>query len=837
VTGTTLLYESAPTKHFDEAECVCERVRPLGIARKWSVKDVPLFVATQSSAVQLAEKNISLQGVRLCDISLLPFCNSTLYLQSVCEFYNCIPHFETMTVAAIVGISAACLLFVLASAAKPPMVNIGGMFAPIDSTGAMSLSQAEHLAAFVMAINEINDKTDGIYDDLLPSTHLSIGVRGSTELPAAMDGFSELRESFSGEGVFSVVNALPSAEALLINQVSAAAKVAQIISVANSAEFFIHEDYPYVSRTLAVQAYESVVLSELLCSYFKARKIVTISNTQDEDIIAALEFVQLAGCEFDTLAAITVFPGQTDFTNEINEALKSGSRYFVLFMPPTQLASLLEQGHEAGLFEDNAVVLASSRGSDNITGSFSPGADVPALMKGFFSLTYWPNVEMNQTVEAIQFAMRWRAQASTAGKTVAGNMVCDETMDDDGGFYLYRNQKIGSSGNGTICTGIDFSSYSVTGLDIQPYTPLTYDATMVMAMALHVAIENGLDYEDPEVLMSLQISNVSYTGASGSIAIRPGIASHSFNGRGGRSVGNYYNVTNFNTEEYLAGRNPLVNIGFYNGDEKSFNYCVIDDVTCFAAEFSDAVGGDYSIPPTDTPPPIFRQMSAGFMAALYLLGAILSLLVVVFVAFIVMHRGSKLIKSSQPVLLYSILVGGLTAALRVFIGGTVKNDILCMCQFWSGHLAFVLVIGSLFVKGYRVHCIVNTKTLRRVKFTAGDAMKILSSIVGCTIIYLIIASAFGQPHMQHHTSVLSNQETIEESCAMEIPEFQTALFAAEFVLLMIAFWVCWETRNVPDVVNESKVISTGKPIAVIFSVVLADDIAVVCILQPCLRSF
>jgi hypothetical protein len=58
--------------------------------------------------------------------------------------------------------------------------------------------------------------------------------------------------------------------------------------------------------------------------------------------------------------------------------------------------------------------------------------------------------------------------------------------------------------------------------------------------------------------------------------------------------------------------------------------------------------------------------------------------------------------------------------------------------------------------------------------------------------------------------VVSNQETIEESCSMQNAQYQTALFAAEFVLLIVAFWVCWETRNVPDVVNESKLISTGE---------------------------
>jgi hypothetical protein len=705
------------------------------------------------------------------------------------------------------GLIIVAYLFV--AHAAPAVINLGGMFAPIDATGAMSLSQAEHLAAFVMAINEINDKTDGVYDTILPSTTLSFAVRGGPTYATAMGGFLDLEQSFSGDGVVSVVNALPTADALLVNQVSKQQKVAQVVSVANSANLYVYANYPYVTRTVAIQSFESVVLSNLLCTYFKAHKVVTIAATQDEDSIAQQQFKQLAACTFDYLAELTVTRDQTKFSTEISTAMATGARYFILFMPPKQLAPFLEQGHEAGLFHENTVVLASSRGSDNIVGSFSPGADLSVVMRGFFSLAYWPDYWMNRTSETKGFAERWRAQPSTAGRTVNGKLACDETVDDDGSFYLYRSQKSSVTNASIVCTGLNFASYSESGLDIQPLTGMTYDGVMLMALALDVAINHDLDYTDPTVLFNLQISNVSYSGASGPIKLMPGAAATSWNSRGGRKGGNYYNMTNFNLEEYKAGRNPMVSIGSFSGDAKTFSYCTVDGYSCFAAEFSSAVAGDYSIPPSDTPPPIIQLMSEGMAAAQYTLGAITGLLVLFFLVFLITHRRMKLIKSSQPALLYSILCGGLIAAVRVIVGGTVKNDGLCMTEFWTGHLAFVLIIASLYVKSYRVHRIVNTKTLRRVKFSAADAFKMVLVIVVFTIVFLIISSVFGQPHLHHQSSVVANQETIQAYCAMHQAQYQTALFAMEFVLLGTAFWTCWETRNVPDIVNESKVISTG----------------------------
>jgi len=55
----------------------------------------------------------------------------------------------------------------------PASVRIGGMF-PISSTvkGVIDFSGPQYLATSLMAIREINDKQDGIADNLLPNTKI-----------------------------------------------------------------------------------------------------------------------------------------------------------------------------------------------------------------------------------------------------------------------------------------------------------------------------------------------------------------------------------------------------------------------------------------------------------------------------------------------------------------------------------------------------------------------------------------------------------------------------------------------------------------------------------------
>jgi ABC-type branched-subunit amino acid transport system substrate-binding protein len=63
------------------------------------------------------------------------------------------------------------------TATAPSIVRIGGLFSPIDVNGNFDYEQAQCLAAFMMAVNEINNKKDGINDDILPQTKLVVAVR------------------------------------------------------------------------------------------------------------------------------------------------------------------------------------------------------------------------------------------------------------------------------------------------------------------------------------------------------------------------------------------------------------------------------------------------------------------------------------------------------------------------------------------------------------------------------------------------------------------------------------------------------------------------------------
>jgi hypothetical protein len=692
--------------------------------------------------------------------------------------------------------------FVSPYTANPAGIQIGGLFAPASSVnGYKDLAQAEHLAAFLMAINDINNKTDGLYDDVLPSTSLHFAVRGGSALEEMNINFLDfiyLEEA----GVSAIISAQDSRDALLINQLATQLLTPVVLSVANSGIFNNRATYPYVSETVALESYQGLVMKDIVCDYFNARKVVVFTTAEDDSIELHNAFWDANICTLNIMADISIRSMDISLASQIATAKATGARYFVAFLPAMQVAALLEQGFAAGLFHDNTVIITAKSGSENVTQYLMPTTDVETVMAGVFSLEYWPNYYMNITTEAISFAKRWKAQPSRAGRKVGNHWVCDTTTDSTGAFYLYQTIDIN---NVTHCTGLNFASYKETGLDILPYTALTYDATIMMAMAFDLAVKNNLNYNDPSVIQGLIVYNVSLTGASGPINLAGGVSEYGYSGRGARHTGNEYVITNFNpTAE------DFVPIGYFNGDTEMYESCSpVDDIVCFAPVYLVSDGQVSSVPPDDTPPAIINQLSTAYVYVLFVMAGLIAILVIIFFVFTVAYRNTKVIKASQPPLLYCILLGGLVAGARTMLGGLNKTDSVCVGEFWFGHLAFTTMIGSLFVKSYRVHCIVNTKTIRKVTFSAMDAVKMLAGIQLATVIFLSVCIIFGEPHLRNEREISSNQEQVWKSCSMAYPEYQDAAYAMEAVGLAIAFRVCWEIRNVPDIVNESKQISTG----------------------------
>ena len=699
------------------------------------------------------------------------------------------------------------LLLVTAALAPPHVeIHIGGLFNIVPQPNVVDVAQAQHQAAFLLAIKLINNKTDGLFDDILPHTTLKHSIRPAADnWEAARSIESLVDSSFGGQEVIGVVNALTDVTALFSEElfVNSAKKVLQVLSMVTSPEFNDRELHPYSVRTRGLISNRAEGFQSLLCTYFKAKKVVIVSSADTASGFKLQAFLDDAYCsDIEILASVTLSTGVKDFSAPIQEVLDVGGRYFVLLSSSKATALFLEQAYAAGVFSDSAVILTTADVTSEIIPNFSPGTNVVAVLKNLFAFKLWANYFQSKSEMFDQFESRWLTQPATTATPVAA--VCNNATDDDGTYFLYRDQ-----GNASLCTGLTFNRDDLT---TNSFLPLTYDAVLLLAHGVDTCIKNNLDYRVPTVLQDAMITHAVFDGASGPVSLKAGSELFSFDGRGNRLTGIRYFLLNFNVDEYNKGAYPMAVVGSWNGDDGSYHDCgstVMRGTVCVAPQFWDKTDQVSSTPPDDMPPPIVLYVTTRDQGILFAFAAITLVIVLFFSAMVIIKRKDKVIKASQPALLLSILFGGLLSVVRIMMGAMDKTDAVCSAEVWFGHTAFVVMVGSLFVKAWRVNCIVNTKTIKKVRFTTRDAMLILFSLVGSMLVYLAITQVVGQPYRSNQTTLAKNQWTYEPHCSFQYAEFQTTLFAVEFIFLMYVFRVCWSIRNVPDTVNESKSIAAG----------------------------
>jgi hypothetical protein len=123
-----------------------------------------------------------------------------------------------------------------------------GMFGT-EPTGFSMLTWSMRLGAY-QALREINNKTDGVVDGLLPSTQLRVAHRDDkcdsmTSLTAALH---LTRDAFNGQGVSAVVGAGCSGASVTAAQVAAASDVPIVSPYSTSPSLSDGRRYPYFLR-------------------------------------------------------------------------------------------------------------------------------------------------------------------------------------------------------------------------------------------------------------------------------------------------------------------------------------------------------------------------------------------------------------------------------------------------------------------------------------------------------------------------------------------------------------------------------------------------------------
>jgi hypothetical protein len=428
------------------------------------------------------------------------------------------------------------------------------------------------------------------------------------------------------------------------------------------------------------------------------------------------------------ILSASLFPvGTTNFASAIEEALSKKSRIFVFFMAAKDMGTLLLQGYDAGLFTEGTQIIASDAGTVAAVwaGMLSLNEpDIPKIMKGIIG--YQPSPDYT-TPAGVKFLNSFLKESNT----VPVNGVCDNTVDDDG-VFLFKQDLSKLTPPVYTCYGVNFTIFLPDGSNMDDYCPYTYDATYAMALAMHDVLykQHQPSIVGKNLFLAL-VANVSFIGVTGLVSFS-GPLTNDLNrfAEGDRRTGVSYKILNFQPDVYASSASHslgFVNIGRWSPE---LGNIISEDSVIYNTP-------DNSIP-SDLPAIIMLQFEPGYKKVGLGLGIVLFIVTAVFAFVHFWYRKTKLVKSLQLKMQCLIVLGGFFGAVRVITGHLDITDTTCSLNVWFGHLSFFFIFGPMLLKTWRIHRILNNKTLKRISITENYIIALFVCLILFLIVYLAI---------------------------------------------------------------------------------------------------
>jgi hypothetical protein len=134
----------------------------------------------------------------------------------------------------------------------PRVIKLGGFFKPFDDKNVPDIHQAQCLAAFLMAIKEINANKA-----LLPKTRIVSGIVSGAGFIGAITAATLLtQDEFGGTGVDIVVGAGDDIETIAMNQIFSQSSTIQIHTISQAVELLQGESFPWRLQTSPLASYQ-----------------------------------------------------------------------------------------------------------------------------------------------------------------------------------------------------------------------------------------------------------------------------------------------------------------------------------------------------------------------------------------------------------------------------------------------------------------------------------------------------------------------------------------------------------------------------------------------------
>ena len=667
-----------------------------------------------------------------------------------------------------------------------------------------------------MAISEINNKFDGISDDILQNCIIKITIEYEKENENEMVRYLEniyQGNAFGGNGTQALIGPSNFVNVKLASTLDSlsSSNIPLVSYGATSSELGHKNNFPSFIRTCPSASFQAYNIAALIYSYFNWKKVTVFSSANSYGYDLLQEFEDSLGA-FNLLVEtkVSFWPGIEDLTDSINFALSSGSlnHVFVFLMESSDAGRLLEQGYEMGLFTEGTQIVGTDQLlSPDTWMAMSETADIPRLMKGCIAVSHTTSIVRKQQ-EFEDFVKRWRAQQNTIKVNADGSTVCDQRKDDAGNQYLYQ----GLVGSTMVCTGLNFSSFASDGSDISDLALFAYDAVYAVAYALQE--QSNLT---GAALYDSIVNQDAFDGISGVIQFNSDGDGNEYFTRGDRETDLSYAILNFHPSYYNAtdptSSDPVRTIGVWIFDENRFVPCNKEtDTKCSDWVFNT---GDNSRPMGEAV--VVEVQMPKIVRTGLLIGGCFSLAVAFFITmYLLAHAKSRLIRASQPGMLLLILLGAAIASIRVIVATLDITDVTCVAGKWMGHLAFGLVFGALILRAWRVGKLMKSG-LQRTTVRLSDVQRILAIGMALLCGYLIMDTYVGQPH-RSYTSQNYSPAVIHHlvKCDNTLPVVTYVLYGLEFIALAFGARICWATKDLPDAVNDSKYIAICKYIHCLF---------------------
>ena len=726
----------------------------------------------------------------------------------------------------------------------PPNFTLGGLFDTFaikdtNSTFVRLDAGSQYLAAFVMAIDEINNKRDGVNDNLLPFTQIKmmceIGVSMVRLYPPNYFVNGAARAYVLRKKDLSMVAAVDGSS--IDESTSATAQtlnnwgVLDMISRSTSADYAHPETFPFTLQNTPSQIAEASLLVKLVDNYnWKYVAVFFIYDTK-AGLDATVAFQSNLGKDgVGLLGSYPIKTNQTDFEYPISQATDSGATIFAFFLDGTTAGRLLEQGYNAGLFHDGTQVLATSTSNiDDIKRAFTTAGRLNEanILKGFLSTAPHPEYHFS-TPQGQGFVSRFRKLSPTiVVDPVTKIASCNTRKDASPGNSSYMYQTDVSSGingvkTGPVCLGFQsFEAFNQNGSNIDPYTMFVYDGVYDLVSGIDALLKEGSTLSSRQYIDSnsegestsnahFELSSSIYknitatdlhnwmTSVTTKFPTRV-TGNVSFLGLGGsRTVGNVIKILNYraeqSTNDYSKG--GLAFVGLYT-DTTGWLLCNNKEDKAQMPLYGQ---GQCSVPlyrntppnlfPPDSLPDIIAILPASYKISLNVFAVIGLLLLSMYVAYVLLHWSEKSIKRSQPVLHLIIFLGSFFGLVKVLLSTSVINRSNCVTQLWFEHLAYRLVLRTILLKLWRVHVIVNSsaKTVRRVVGLNTVLIYILVDlIIVCSLLVAVTYTTSSHYNALHGLTVEKNNNLVGTEKSYERNQFTVELFCCSPSVLSVAF--------------------------------------------------